>query len=136
MRKYRNTNYAIENLKIGFIMAAIGGLVMLANECAGQTYKVGATAANGLTVKTALSFEIIVSDSTVTFKSGSEVTKRKISNRTENIIYVTDGTVTDRIGVTQMAGRVKGFTYTHTLSYQTDSKYGSILMLYYCTKNN
>lgn len=131
MKHYQRPSYLIEKLKFTLVVVGIGGLILLANECAGQTYHVGATTAAGYTVK--MNMQIIVGDSTLTIKGGGAEQSRKITNKTDVAIYVTDGTATDRYTISKLPGKIKGFAYTHVLGFEADKRFSSAQsIIYYC----
>jgi hypothetical protein len=98
-----------------------------------QLFEVGAYSAQGASGK--LEGKIIITDSLYVFNFSGKETKRTIQNKTENDVYITDGTAVDKLSIALMSGKVKGFSYTHVITYQADTRFNQAgPILYYCRK--
>jgi hypothetical protein len=98
-----------------------------------QLFEVGAYSAQGASGK--LEGTIILTDTAYVFNSSGREIKRSIQNKTENDVYVTDGTSVDKLSIALMSGKLKGFSYTHVITYQADTRFNQAgPILYYCRK--
>jgi hypothetical protein len=104
-------------------------LVLLCQGAMAQVYQVGVISSGGMVMKYA--GEIAVSDSTISFNIGSQQSKKKIQSKSDNVIYLTDGTAIDRLTITPITGKLKGFMYTCMILYSPDKKFSSQDMIYY-----
>jgi hypothetical protein len=96
-----------------------------------QLFDVGAYSATGVSGK--LEGRIMLNDTVYVFNSAGKEIKRTIQNKTENDVYVTDGTAVDKLSIALMSGKVKGFSYTHVITYQADTRFNQAgPILYYC----
>jgi hypothetical protein len=115
---------------VGFVI-----LSMIVGQSYSQNvYRVGALNTEGVVAK--FDAEIVITDSLYVLKSGGNVYEMKIQNKTQNGIYVTDGTSVDMITISPFPGKVKGFSHTHILMYQQDKRFSGKQIVYYCILAN
>ena len=99
-----------------------------------QVYHVGVVSSGDYIMK--LPGEIVFADSTVTFKFEGKQTSKKIVNRTESVVYVTDGTAVDRITITPMVGSIKGLNYNVTVVVDPDAKFRQPQIIYFTSSRH
>ncbi len=75
--------------------------------------------------------KMILTDSTVTFDFNGSIEVKKIENKTNKYIYVTDGTAIDRITITQNQGTKKGFDHNYMIAIDTDARFNPSEIIYY-----
>lgn len=101
----------------------------LCNECSAQTYNCGAALVSLNKIK--IDQQIIVTDTTVTFKSQEQTQSLKRIKADINI-YFTDGVMTHTLSRANEEGKAKGFAYNCILRYKPDARVSTTQMTYYC----
>jgi hypothetical protein len=101
-----------------------------------QVYDVGVVSSNNYMSK--VTGILTFTDSTYITRFNNQEAVKKISNRSGvNVVYVTDGTSTDKIVISPMPGKVKGFTYDHTILLDQDAKFaGATQVIFFCRLRN
>jgi hypothetical protein len=110
-------------------------LALMTLKAKAQTFDVVGGSANGSAFK--LTGQIVIGDSLATFKfSGKEATKKIVNKTDGTVIYITDGTATDRYTITNFSGKVRGAAYNSIIYVTPDQRFNKPGdYIYYVRKN-
>jgi hypothetical protein len=99
-----------------------------------DVYDVNVSSAKGMAFK--INGQIIVnfSDSTVAFRFAGNETLKRIVNNANPVIYLTDGMAIDKLTISPVGGKIKGFDYNHTLVLDPDSRFNPTQIIYFAIK--
>ena len=98
-----------------------------------QTFKLGVLFYNGIWGK--IDGKIEVTDSIVTlkysYKDISESYEFDFVKKANNIIYITDGVMTNSMTVMNQTGKKKGFEFNRLISFKYDKRLSNVTVMYY-----
>ena len=81
--------------------------------------------------------EILISDSTVTFKFPDIESIKKIESRnTKNVFSITDGTAHDKLMISGIGGKLKGIRYNTIIMMEPDKRFQDKTAVFYCWKED
>lgn len=109
--------------------------VLIASTSYSQSHRVLMTILAGNVQET--EGEILISDSTVTFKFPDIESIKKIESRTtKDVFSITDGTAHDKLMISSVGGKLKGIRYNTIIMMEPDKRFQDKSAVFYCWKED
>jgi len=122
------------------IVACLTGLYLIYSVAAHAqgpgftSFEIGAMQAGTMVVP--LKGEIQLSDSIATFTISGQTATYKVTNKANQNIYLTDGTMLHTMWISPWPGKTKGYKHTLMINFIQDKRLSDVPIIYYCNKRD